>query len=200
MQQSQQSFSPSFIGEYGAEGFSGQGFSYGASFRGDQNQSLGPGQAPGIGFTPSPGSGPSGPPNTNFNNIHIPPGAHAPANTPAELPPPTGTQHRDSVCIDAMLLPAGLNSTLVHWFCPKWSMDMSNCQRPWGRAQNSLDSLHSPFGLGTPRKLELFCVEEPFLTSCHHNLVPIHQRTQGWMDPVKKFWLECWCICYDGTG
>lgn len=93
MQQSQQSFSPSFIGEYGAEGFSGQGFSYGASFRGDQNQSLGPGQAPGIGFTPSPGSGPSGPPNTNFNNIHIPPGAHAPANTPAELPPPTGTQH-----------------------------------------------------------------------------------------------------------
>ncbi|XP_010749064.1 vacuolar protein sorting-associated protein VTA1 homolog isoform X2 [Larimichthys crocea] len=76
-------------GEYGAEGFSGQGFSYGASFRGDQNQSLGPGQAPGIGFTPSPGSGPSGPPNTNFNNIHIPPGAHAPANTPAELPPPT---------------------------------------------------------------------------------------------------------------
>uniref|UniRef100_A0A3B4WX38 Vacuolar protein sorting-associated protein VTA1 homolog n=1 Tax=Seriola lalandi dorsalis TaxID=1841481 RepID=A0A3B4WX38_SERLL len=35
-------------------------------------------------------SGPSGPPTTSFNNIHIPPGAHAPANTPAELPPPTG--------------------------------------------------------------------------------------------------------------
>uniref|UniRef100_A0A665VTG4 Vacuolar protein sorting-associated protein VTA1 homolog n=1 Tax=Echeneis naucrates TaxID=173247 RepID=A0A665VTG4_ECHNA len=47
------------------------------------------GPAPGIGFTPSPGPGPSGPPTTNYNNIHIPPGAHAPANTPAELPPPT---------------------------------------------------------------------------------------------------------------
>ncbi|XP_037606397.1 vacuolar protein sorting-associated protein VTA1 homolog [Sebastes umbrosus] len=83
--------------EYGAEGFSGQGFSQGGSFRGgppsgsfdDQNQGLDPGSAPGIGFTPGPGSGPSGPPTTNFNNIHIPPGAHAPANTPAELPPPT---------------------------------------------------------------------------------------------------------------
>nr|XP_046229557.1 vacuolar protein sorting-associated protein VTA1 homolog isoform X2 [Scatophagus argus] len=77
----------------GAEGFSERG----GSFRGgppsesytDQNQSMGPGPAPGIGFAPSPGSGPSGPPTTNFNNIHIPPGAHAPANTPAELPPPT---------------------------------------------------------------------------------------------------------------
>ncbi|XP_070705084.1 vacuolar protein sorting-associated protein VTA1 homolog isoform X2 [Pempheris klunzingeri] len=79
--------------EHGAEGLSDQGLSYGGSFRAgppsepydDQNQSLGPGPAPGIGFTPS-----AGPPTTNFNNIHIPPGAHAPANTPAaELPPPT---------------------------------------------------------------------------------------------------------------
>lgn len=85
-------------GEFGDEGFSGMGPSHGGSFRGGptsqfnegQDQSLGPGPAPGIGFTPSPGSGPSGPPNTNYNNIHIPPGAHAPANTPAELPPPTG--------------------------------------------------------------------------------------------------------------
>ncbi|KAM6992842.1 vacuolar protein sorting-associated protein VTA1 homolog isoform 1-T1 [Tautogolabrus adspersus] len=87
--------------EYGAEGFSAQGFSHGGSVRGgppsetyeDQNQSLGPGPgpgpAPGIGFSPSLGPGASGPPNTNYNNIHIPPGAHAPANTPAELPPPT---------------------------------------------------------------------------------------------------------------
>uniref|UniRef100_UPI0037E7F128 vacuolar protein sorting-associated protein VTA1 homolog isoform X2 n=1 Tax=Semicossyphus pulcher TaxID=241346 RepID=UPI0037E7F128 len=80
--------------EYGAEGFSGQAFSHGGSIRGgppSEDQGLGPaaGPAPGIGFTPSPGSGASGPPNTNFNNIHIPPGAHAPANTPAELPPPT---------------------------------------------------------------------------------------------------------------
>ncbi|XP_068433892.1 vacuolar protein sorting-associated protein VTA1 homolog [Clinocottus analis] len=79
-------------GEYGAGGFS-----HGASFRGgppsgsfeERDQSPGPGAGPGIGFAPGPGSVPSGPPNTNFNNIHIPPGAHAPANTPAELPPPT---------------------------------------------------------------------------------------------------------------
>ncbi|XP_033504813.1 vacuolar protein sorting-associated protein VTA1 homolog isoform X2 [Epinephelus lanceolatus] len=85
-------------GEYGAEGFSGPGLSHGGSFRAEpssgslhEDQSLGPGPGPtpGIGFTPVPGSGPSGPPTTNYNNIHIPPGAHAPANTPAELPPPT---------------------------------------------------------------------------------------------------------------
>ncbi|XP_029966297.1 vacuolar protein sorting-associated protein VTA1 homolog isoform X3 [Salarias fasciatus] len=84
--------------EFGAEGFSGQGPSYSGSFRGgppsqtydDQDQSLGPGPSAGIGFTPSVAPGPSGPPTTNYNNIHIPPGAHAPANTPAELPPPTG--------------------------------------------------------------------------------------------------------------
>ncbi|XP_049446145.1 vacuolar protein sorting-associated protein VTA1 homolog isoform X3 [Epinephelus fuscoguttatus] len=87
-------------GEHGAEGFSGPGLSHGGSFRAEpssgsphQDQSLGPGPAPGIGFTPVPGSGPSGPPTTTYNNIHIPPGAHAPANTPAELPPPTGGVH-----------------------------------------------------------------------------------------------------------
>ncbi|KAJ4919343.1 hypothetical protein JOQ06_029545 [Pogonophryne albipinna] len=79
--------------EYGAGGFS----DHGASFRGgpssgsfdqDQNQDQNQGPAPGIGFSPGgPGSAPSGPPNPNYNNIHIPPGAHAPANTPAELPP-----------------------------------------------------------------------------------------------------------------
>lgn len=82
--------------EFGADGFSAQGPSHGGSFRGappsqpfeGQDQSLGPGPTPGIGFTPSPGAGPSGPSTTNYNNIHIPPGAHAPANTPAELPPP----------------------------------------------------------------------------------------------------------------
>ncbi|XP_056284431.1 vacuolar protein sorting-associated protein VTA1 homolog [Pseudoliparis swirei] len=77
--------------EYGAGGFS-----HGVSFRGgppsgsfeDQDPGLGPGAGPGIGF--SPGPGPSGPPpTTNFNNIQIPPGAHAPANTPAELPLPS---------------------------------------------------------------------------------------------------------------
>ncbi|KAM9355177.1 vacuolar protein sorting-associated protein VTA1 homolog isoform 2-T2 [Pholidichthys leucotaenia] len=87
--------------EFGAEGFSGMGASQGGSFRGSfrdaplqpsQGQDLSqvPGASPGIGFTPSPGLGPSGRPTTNYNNIHIPPGAHAPANTPAELLPPTG--------------------------------------------------------------------------------------------------------------
>ncbi|CAJ1077757.1 vacuolar protein sorting-associated protein VTA1 homolog isoform X2 [Xyrichtys novacula] len=83
--------------EFRAEGFSNQGFSHGGSIRAgppsdtyeSNDQSLGPGSAPGIGFTPSPGPGASGPPNTNYNNIHIPPGAHAPANTPAEVPPPS---------------------------------------------------------------------------------------------------------------
>ncbi|KAM6915519.1 vacuolar protein sorting-associated protein VTA1 homolog [Xenentodon cancila] len=75
--------------EFGAAGFSGQG-----SFRGDppshsfEGQDPGSvrGPAPGIGFTPSPGSAHPDPPTVNYNNIQIPPGAHAPANTPAELP------------------------------------------------------------------------------------------------------------------
>ncbi|XP_068609817.1 vacuolar protein sorting-associated protein VTA1 homolog isoform X2 [Brachionichthys hirsutus] len=68
------------------------GFSPGASFRGghesypSHGQDLDQAPPPGIGFAAGPGSGP---PPTHFNNIHIPPGAHAPANTPAELPPPS---------------------------------------------------------------------------------------------------------------
>lgn len=83
---------------YGAEGYSG--FAHGGSFRagpdsGQTYQDPGLDPAPGIGFTPGPESGASGaPPTTNFNNIHIPPGAHAPANTPAEMAPPTGTHPR----------------------------------------------------------------------------------------------------------
>lgn len=78
---------------WGADGYSG--LAHGGSFRGGPDlyphQDQGPNPAPEIGFTPAPDSGPSGaPPTTNFNNIHIPPGAHAPANTPAELAPPTG--------------------------------------------------------------------------------------------------------------
>ncbi|KAG7508252.1 hypothetical protein JOB18_007845 [Solea senegalensis] len=78
--------------EFGAAGYSGSGFTHSGSFKGagpphqDQDQSLDPGATPGIGFTASPGSRPSC--SSNVNNIHIPPGAHAPANTPAELPPP----------------------------------------------------------------------------------------------------------------
>lgn len=90
--------------EYGAEGFSGMGPSPGGSFRGgpsfqfpqNQDQDVGLGPAPGIGFNSGPDLGPAGPPTGpatfNYNNIHIPPGAHAPANTPAELPPPAGMQ------------------------------------------------------------------------------------------------------------
>ncbi|XP_008311869.1 vacuolar protein sorting-associated protein VTA1 homolog isoform X3 [Cynoglossus semilaevis] len=73
--------------EFGAVGFSGSGPAHSGSFRGGgpsaQDQSLDPGLGPGIGFTAGPGSGAP-----NYNNIYVPPGAHAPANTPAELPPP----------------------------------------------------------------------------------------------------------------
>uniref|UniRef100_A0A3P9I757 Vesicle (multivesicular body) trafficking 1 n=1 Tax=Oryzias latipes TaxID=8090 RepID=A0A3P9I757_ORYLA len=78
--------------EFGAEGFSSQSFSQGGSVRGNPSpQSFDgsdQGPPPGIGFNANPGSVPSGPPSTNYNNIQIPPGAHAPANTPADLPPP----------------------------------------------------------------------------------------------------------------
>ncbi|XP_038150218.1 vacuolar protein sorting-associated protein VTA1 homolog [Cyprinodon tularosa] len=79
--------------EFGAEGFSGQSFSHGGSFRADlpsQDQNSNQGPAPGIGFSQDPGSAPGGQPASNYNNIQIPPGAHAPANTPAELPAPSG--------------------------------------------------------------------------------------------------------------
>ncbi|XP_028296279.1 vacuolar protein sorting-associated protein VTA1 homolog isoform X2 [Gouania willdenowi] len=80
--------------EFGAEGFSAEGPSHGGSFRGppsSQNfnhQDPGFGSSSGIGFTPAPG--PSGPPPSNYNNINIPPGAFAPANTPADVAPPSG--------------------------------------------------------------------------------------------------------------
>ncbi|KAJ0026988.1 hypothetical protein NQD34_017988 [Periophthalmus magnuspinnatus] len=86
-------------GEEGAIGFSAPGPSFYGSFRGgapsqnyeDQGFGAGPGADPGIGFSagPPPSGPPSGPPSINYNNIHVPPGAHAPANTPAELPPPS---------------------------------------------------------------------------------------------------------------
>lgn len=82
--------------EGGASGFSGPGISQYGSFRGgvpaqnfeDQGFGTGPGPSPGIGFSAGPPA-PSGPPSINYNNIQVPPGAHAPANTPAELPPPS---------------------------------------------------------------------------------------------------------------
>ncbi|XP_054618485.1 vacuolar protein sorting-associated protein VTA1 homolog isoform X2 [Dunckerocampus dactyliophorus] len=75
----------------GDEGFSGQTSSLRGSFKGgssSQDQTFSVGPTPGIGFAAGPNLAPSGPPSANYN-IHIPPGAHAPANTPAELPPPT---------------------------------------------------------------------------------------------------------------
>ncbi|CAL9692216.1 unnamed protein product [Knipowitschia caucasica] len=82
-------------GGQGASGFSGPGSSQYGSFRGgapsqnfeDQGFGAGPSGGAGIGFSPGPAPAgpPSGPPNINYNNIHVPPGAHAPANTPAEL-------------------------------------------------------------------------------------------------------------------
>uniref|UniRef100_A0AAY5KCT7 Vacuolar protein sorting-associated protein VTA1 homolog n=1 Tax=Esox lucius TaxID=8010 RepID=A0AAY5KCT7_ESOLU len=76
-------------GEYGVEG--GEGPSYHSSQPG---QPLSPTHSSQPGFggpDQDPGSmvGPPYPP-ANYNNIHIPPGAHCPANTPAEIPPPAG--------------------------------------------------------------------------------------------------------------
>ncbi|XP_037099888.1 vacuolar protein sorting-associated protein VTA1 homolog isoform X1 [Syngnathus acus] len=65
----------------GDEGFSGHAFSQGGSFR-VSSEDAGGAAAPGIGFTAGSESGPSGPPSI-FGNVHVPPGAHAPANTPA---------------------------------------------------------------------------------------------------------------------
>lgn len=84
-------------GEEGASGFSAPGPSHYGSFRGGapsqnyEDQGFGAGPSPGIGFTPgsAPQGPPSGPPSINYNNIQVPPGAHAPANTPAELPQPS---------------------------------------------------------------------------------------------------------------
>lgn len=72
------------------EGAEGGGGSLRGPHQDQEGQDAGQGPAPGIGFHPGPYSGAMGPPPTNYNNIHIPPGAHAPANTPAELPPPAG--------------------------------------------------------------------------------------------------------------
>ncbi|XP_019740630.1 vacuolar protein sorting-associated protein VTA1 homolog isoform X2 [Hippocampus comes] len=65
------------------EGFSGLALSQGGSFRGGgaaSSQDAGGAAAPGIGFAGGSESGPSGPP----GNVRVPPGAHAPANTPAD--------------------------------------------------------------------------------------------------------------------
>ncbi|KAJ8009088.1 hypothetical protein DPEC_G00085230 [Dallia pectoralis] len=75
--------------EYGVEG--GEGPSYHSSQPGEP-------PSPSHSFQPGFGGADQGPgsvgeppyPPANYNNIHIPPGAHCPANTPAEIPPPTG--------------------------------------------------------------------------------------------------------------
>ncbi|XP_046877559.1 vacuolar protein sorting-associated protein VTA1 homolog [Hypomesus transpacificus] len=85
--------------EYGAEG----GAEGGGSFQGPQSpahsqSSTGYDQGPGPGYGAEgpgapgfgQGSGAMGPPPSNYNSIHVPPGSHAPANTPADLPPPAG--------------------------------------------------------------------------------------------------------------
>ncbi|XP_049612088.1 vacuolar protein sorting-associated protein VTA1 homolog isoform X1 [Syngnathus scovelli] len=79
----------------GDEGFSGHAFSQGGSFRAS-SEDAGGAAAPGIGFTAGSEPGPSAPP-SNFGNVHVPPGAHAPANTPADavkpVPTPRTTAH-----------------------------------------------------------------------------------------------------------
>ncbi|XP_037837386.1 vacuolar protein sorting-associated protein VTA1 homolog [Kryptolebias marmoratus] len=101
-------------GDEEADEFGAAGFSHGGSFRADPpepDQRSAPGPTAGIGFAPGPGSVPTGPPTTNYNNIQIPPGAHAPANTPAELQPPSdaGKPHpapRSGPAVDPALLSA----------------------------------------------------------------------------------------------
>ncbi|XP_061610923.1 vacuolar protein sorting-associated protein VTA1 homolog isoform X5 [Phyllopteryx taeniolatus] len=71
----------------GDEGFSGCAIMQGGSFRGvggasSQDPGSGGTAVSGIGFTGGAESVLSGPP-SNLGNVHIPPGAHAPANTPA---------------------------------------------------------------------------------------------------------------------
>ncbi|XP_061563097.1 vacuolar protein sorting-associated protein VTA1 homolog isoform X2 [Cololabis saira] len=96
-----------------AEEFGASGFSDRSSFRADQFEDPGsgpgpgPGPPPGIGFTPAH-SDPSTP---NYNHIQVPPGAHAPANTPAELPPPSAAAKpvpapRTAPSVDSALLTA----------------------------------------------------------------------------------------------
>ncbi|XP_055728705.1 vacuolar protein sorting-associated protein VTA1 homolog [Salvelinus fontinalis] len=102
--------------EYGAEG--GGGPSYQSSQPaqpqspphsqpgfGDPDQ--GPGSMGGPPYPQGPGSmgGPPDPP-TNYNNIHIPPGAHCPANTPAGEPIKPVPVPRSIPAVDPSLLSA----------------------------------------------------------------------------------------------
>ncbi|XP_077365944.1 vacuolar protein sorting-associated protein VTA1 homolog [Festucalex cinctus] len=91
----------------GDEGFSGHIIPQGGSFRGGggastQEPSVGGATAPSIGFTGGTDTGPSGPP-SNFSNVHIPPGAHAPANTPADAVKPV-PMPRTAFAVDPELL------------------------------------------------------------------------------------------------
>ncbi|XP_064196218.1 vacuolar protein sorting-associated protein VTA1 homolog [Anguilla rostrata] len=66
-----------------------EGEAYDDDFGYEAGTSSMPYQPPASSQGPGPAGGTGTMPHANFNNIQIPPGAHAPANTPAELPPPT---------------------------------------------------------------------------------------------------------------
>ncbi|XP_061667929.1 vacuolar protein sorting-associated protein VTA1 homolog [Syngnathoides biaculeatus] len=91
----------------GDEGFSGHPISQGGSFRGvggpsSQDPDSGGTGVPGIGFTEGAESVTLGPP-SNLVNVHIPPGAHAPANTPADAVKPV-PMPRTANAVDPALL------------------------------------------------------------------------------------------------
>lgn len=68
-----------------------EGEAYDDEFGTESGTSSMPYQPPAPTHSPSPVGGTGTMPHANFNSIQIPPGAHAPANTPAEVPPPTDT-------------------------------------------------------------------------------------------------------------
>ncbi|XP_061610920.1 vacuolar protein sorting-associated protein VTA1 homolog isoform X3 [Phyllopteryx taeniolatus] len=91
----------------GDEGFSGCAIMQGGSFRGvggasSQDPGSGGTAVSGIGFTGGAESVLSGPP-SNLGNVHIPPGAHAPANTPADAVKPVPMPRTAGVVDPALL-------------------------------------------------------------------------------------------------
>uniref|UniRef100_W5LWC0 Vesicle (multivesicular body) trafficking 1 n=2 Tax=Lepisosteus oculatus TaxID=7918 RepID=W5LWC0_LEPOC len=67
-----------------------EGEAYDDEYDTDAGASFQPLQPPQPSQPSFPTADTGGVPPSNFSNIHIPPGAHAPANTPAEVPPTTG--------------------------------------------------------------------------------------------------------------
>ncbi|KAJ8275168.1 hypothetical protein COCON_G00097930 [Conger conger] len=96
-------------------------------------------QPPSSTLSPGPGGGTGTMPHANFNNIQIPPGAHAPANTPAEIPPPTDPVKpvptpRSMPAVDPSLLNASqeVHSSPVTHACFPSASPRRECTPPAG--------------------------------------------------------------------